>query len=133
MATGMTSPVAVLRDAASRAPPILWGIGLQRIIQISEIKMLKLARTDAPTAEEYATVHVAFELSKAKVEARRNVAGLGKDEPRYDSRRRLGGADGTFCGGARRLQGPASRCGSCRDTMRALMGTGCVAGSPNKG
>ena len=28
--------------------------------------MLKLARTDAPTAEEYATVHVAFELSKAK-------------------------------------------------------------------
>ena len=28
--------------------------------------MLKLDHTDAPTTDEYATVHVAFELSKAK-------------------------------------------------------------------
>jgi transposase len=31
-----------------------------------EIKMLKLDHTDAPTTDEYATVYVAFELSKAK-------------------------------------------------------------------
>jgi transposase len=31
-----------------------------------EIKMLKLDRTDTPTTDEYATVYVAFELSKAK-------------------------------------------------------------------
>jgi transposase len=31
-----------------------------------EIKMLKLDHTDTPTTDEYATVHLAFELSKAK-------------------------------------------------------------------
>ena len=41
-------------------------IGLQRLIPTSEIKMLKLDHTDAPTTEDYATVYVAFELSKAK-------------------------------------------------------------------
>src|SRR5437016_666458 len=32
----------------------------------SEDQVMKLDRTDAPTSEEYSTVHVAFELSKAK-------------------------------------------------------------------
>src|SRR6266436_1428022 len=32
----------------------------------SEDQVMKLDRTDAPTSEEYATVYVAFELSKAK-------------------------------------------------------------------
>src|SRR5216683_1433355 len=41
-------------------------IGLQRLIRTSEIKMLKLDHTDAPTTDDYATVYVAFELSKAK-------------------------------------------------------------------
>ncbi len=41
-------------------------IGLQRLIPTSEIKMLKLDHTDAPTTDDYATVYVAFELSKAK-------------------------------------------------------------------
>jgi hypothetical protein len=31
-------------------------IGLQRLIPTSEIKMLKLDHTDAPTADDYATV-----------------------------------------------------------------------------
>src|SRR5713226_8019034 len=41
-------------------------IGLPRLIRTSEIKMLKLDHTDAPTTDEYTTVYVAFELSKAK-------------------------------------------------------------------
>ncbi len=41
-------------------------IGSQRPIQTLEIKMLKLDRTDALTTDEYATVYIAFELSKAK-------------------------------------------------------------------
>src|ERR1700737_1647650 len=55
------------------APQILWGGGgsgglglVCRLIQTLEIKMLKLDHTDAPTTNEYATVHIAFELSKAK-------------------------------------------------------------------
>jgi len=35
-------------------------------IQPRRIKMMKLDRTDAPATDEYATVYVAIELSKAK-------------------------------------------------------------------
>jgi transposase len=74
MAAGTISLVAVLRDARKSALLRYYGvvggqevrIGLQRLIRTSEIKMLKLDHTDAPTTDEYATVYVAFELSKAK-------------------------------------------------------------------
>jgi transposase len=39
---------------------------LRRIIQTSQIKMLNLDHADTPTVNEYATVYVAFERSKAK-------------------------------------------------------------------
>src|SRR5258708_16087073 len=65
---------AILRDARKGALLRSYGvvggqevrIGLQRLIQTLEIKMLKLDHTDAPTTDDYATVYVAFELSKAK-------------------------------------------------------------------
>src|SRR5713101_5613303 len=65
---------AILRDARKNALLRYYGvvggqggrIGLQRLIPTSEIKMLKHDHTDAPTTEDYATVYVAFELSKAK-------------------------------------------------------------------
>src|SRR5712671_6039530 len=59
-----------LRSALLRYYGVVGGqggrIGLQRLIPTSEIKMLKLDHTDAPTTDDYATVYVAFELSKAK-------------------------------------------------------------------
>src|SRR5258707_15770394 len=62
---------SILRDAAFGRSSDTMGwwvvrIGLQRLIPTSEIKMLKLDHTDAPTTDDYATVYVAFELSKAK-------------------------------------------------------------------
>src|SRR6266851_7232035 len=66
---------AILRDARQKSALLRYygvvggqggRIGLQRLIPTSEIKMLKLDHTDVPTTEDYATVYVAFELSKAK-------------------------------------------------------------------
>src|SRR6266851_9176059 len=72
-ATSEIVPAAILRDGATRLLRyygVVGGqggrIGLQRLIPTSEIKMLKLDHTDAPTTDDYATVYVAFELSKAK-------------------------------------------------------------------
>ena len=45
--------------------------------------MSTLDHTDTPAASEYATVYVAFELSK-RMEARRAAAGLAEVEPIRD-------------------------------------------------
>ena len=42
------------------------GLGVATTIQPRSIKMTNLDRTDTPASTEYATVHLAFELSKAK-------------------------------------------------------------------
>src|SRR5207302_721350 len=59
--------------ARALAPQILWGggwpgvgLGVAPPTQPRRIKMTKLDRTDAPATTEYATVHLVFELSKAK-------------------------------------------------------------------
>src|SRR5258708_39282429 len=41
-------------------------IGVATTIQPRRTKTMNLAHTDTPTIEDYATVYVAFELSKAK-------------------------------------------------------------------
>src|SRR6266849_224485 len=65
---------AILRDARKSALLRYYGavggqevrIGVATTIQPRRTKTMNLAHTDTPTIEDYATVYVAFELSKAK-------------------------------------------------------------------
>ena len=89
--------------------------------------MMKLDRTDAPATDEYATVYVAFELSKAKWKLGVLLPGRGKL-----SRYTIDGGDlaalSSRLARERRLAGAASRCAFCRATRRVLTGTGCTGG-----
>ena len=68
--------------------------------------MLKLDHTDTPAAAEYATVYVAFELSKAKWKLGVMLPGSTEDEPLRDRGRRLGGVGvASWRGGGRRRRG----------------------------
>ena len=96
---------------------------------LEDREMSKLDHTDSPATNDYATVYVAFELSKANWNLGVILPGSAEVEPLHDFGRRPDGAGGTSCGMAqRRRRGPASRCGSRRATRPALMGTGCIAG-----
>ena len=91
--------------------------------------MTKLDHTDTPAAVDYATVYVAFELSKAKWK-------LGVILPGSKKLSRYTIAGGDVAALAARLadvrkkaaRSAASRYGSCRATRPALTGTGCIAG-----
>lgn len=90
--------------------------------------MLKLNPPDAPASIEYATVHVVFELSKAKWL-------LGVMLPGSEKLSRYTIAGGDLKALSERLaaaRAKAGRCGkrfaSCRATRPASTRTGCIAG-----
>jgi transposase len=91
--------------------------------------MKKLDRTDAPAAAEYATVYLAFELSKAKWKLGVLLPGSQKL-----SRYRIGGGD--LAALAARLADMrkkaaavvGGRCASCHATKQAWTAIGCTDG-----
>ncbi len=90
--------------------------------------MLTLNPTDAPAASEYATVYVAFELSKAKWKL-----GVLLPGSRKVSRYTIDGGElPALAHGWRRreprLRPQASPCVSCRAMKPVMTDTGCTGG-----